>query len=225
MDKLAERNQYYLALLGDIRRSRSRFPRIRERAQSEFLDIIEDVNARHRSKLAVPFSVSRGDEFQGLLSRPDSALEIIDAFDARTDLFSFRYGLGWGEVGTAFRPRTTEMDGSCFLNAYGALERCKTENRWVAFEGAPVEREHVVNAGFRSIQVIRDGWTTKQKTAVNMRRGRDTMSATAVAMGIDKSTLSKMLKAAHYEQLLEMEGAVRILLREYLDPSISDGRP
>jgi len=222
MNKLAKRNQHYLALLGDIRRSR--ILGNRELAQSAFLDIIEDVNEQFQSKLAVPFVVSRGDEFQGLLSTPESALEIVDAFDARSDLFSFRYGLGWGKVGTAFRPRTTEMDGTCFLNAYSALERSKREDRWVTFEGAPVEQEHVINANFRSIQVIRDRWTTKQKTAVNMRRGRVTLSVTAEAMGIDKSTLSKMLKAAHYEQLLEMEEALTILMQNYLDPSIWDGR-
>ncbi len=185
-------------------------------AQSAFLDIVEKVNEAYHSKLAVPFSVSRGDEFQGLLSTPESVVEIIDAFDSRSYLFSFRYGLGWGRVGTAFRPRTTEMDGTCFLNAYSALERGKKEDRWVTFSGAPEDHERIINAYFASIQLIRDGWTTKQKSAVTERRGRLTQAVTAEMMGIDKSTLSKMLKAAKYKQLLDAEEAMALLLRDYL---------
>ena len=191
-------------------------------AQRAFLDVIEEVNEQLQSELAVPFSVSRGDEFQGLLSTPEAALDIIDAFDSRSHLFSFRYGLGWGKVGTAFRPSTPEMDGTCFLNAYSALERGKKEERWVTLNGAPDEHERVINGYLRSIQVIRDGWTTKQKEAVTERRSRPTLIATAEMMGSDKSTLSKMLKAAHYSQLLEAEEAMRILLRGYLVQPIGD---
>jgi hypothetical protein len=222
MQFLAIEDRRYLAVLGDIKRSRTIIDR--ELAQRVFLGVIEDINTRLKAELAVPITVSRGDEFQGLLAAPEAVLTVVNAFDSRTNLIAFRYGLGWGPVGTAFRDRTTEMDGACFQHAYAALERGKKEGRWLTFAGAPADGAQALNAVFRLIQVIRDGWTRKQKAAVTERRVADTLIAAAGKLGIDKSTLSKMLKAAHYAQLLEAEEAVRVLLRHHLvQPTGGDG--
>ncbi len=214
MMKLADKQQGYLAVYGDIRHSRA--IEDREGAQRDFLAIVQEVNVRRRHDLVVPFSVSRGDEFQGLLASPRSAMEILDAFDSRSELFTFRYGLGWGSVETAFRNRTTEMDGTCFQRAFSALEQGKKKERWATLLGAPEDGETVLNSMLRQIQVIRDGWTARQRQAVATRRKARTLVAAADGMGIDKSTLSKMLKAAHYAPLLEAERAMAILLRDYL---------
>jgi len=223
MENVAENNRQHLAVLGDIRRSR--IIGQRGEAQDAFLDMVEAVNAEHGDVLSVPFTVSRGDEFQGLMSEPSSLLAILDAFESRASMFSLRFGLGWGTVATAFRSRTTEMDGPCFLNAYSALERGKKEDRWATFVGASDARARVINGCLRSIQVIRDGWTKKQKAAIAARRTRPTLTATAASLSVDKSTLSKMLKAAHYVSLLEVEESVKLLLSDYLVQPAGGERP
>ncbi|MBU0742274.1 SatD family protein [bacterium] len=222
MSMLADNGRFYLAVYGDIKHSR--LIDDRDLAQRAFLGVIDAVNADFRRDLAVPFSIAKGDEFQGLLAAPEYALAIIDAFDSRSDHFTFRYGLGWGTIETAFRSRTTEMDGTCFHNAYGALVRGKKEDRWATCSGAPDAHERVINGMLGLIQVIRDGWTARQRTAVTERRRMPTLTATSEGMGIDKSTLSKMLKAANYSQLLAAEEAMKILLRDYLvRPTGGDG--
>ncbi len=215
----------YLALFGDVKRSRDMDNR--SVAQQGLLKILDEANERMRDRLAVPFSLSQGDEFQGLLAAPQDAVAGLTEFDRHTHLFDFRYGLGWGEISTSWSDRTTEMDGSCFHAARNALEHGKVHDRWATFRAADPDedRDRVLNGQMSFIQMIRDSWTDKQRHAVAQRRGHQTQTDAANSMGITKSTLSKMLKAASYEMLRETEVVLELLLRDYLSPKEIEVQP
>lgn len=214
MEQLEENHkQLYLALVGDVMASRD-LGSTRGVAQERLFSLIEQVNREHGSDLAVGFSVSRGDEFEGLLSDPATALALIESFEGGADGFAFRFGVGWGAVTTAFRGSTYEMDGPCFQGARAAIERAKKEHRWVCVSGLGEDGDAVLNATFRLIQDVREGWTDKQRASVALRRRHGTLTAAAAELGISKSALSVSLKASHYKSLLEAEAALRILLRD-----------
>jgi hypothetical protein len=209
MKDMADNNQY-MVVLGDIRNSRLEADR--NFVQIGLRQLLETVNVEVASSLRVPFSISSGDEVQAVLQQPCDLYRVIDNLDLNTSLFSLRFGVGWGQLSTDFAPRSWEMDGECFHAARHALERAKDEDRWVAVQGVGEQFDRALEATFRLVQIVREGWTKKQRLAVSIRKTRITQKASAEAMGLDQSTLSKMLTAAHYKELVEMERAFGGLL-------------
>ncbi len=109
------------------------------------------------------------------------------------------------------------MDGECFHRAREAIKRGKKEKRWVTVAGFGNDGDRILDGIFRIMQVIRVGWTRKQRLAVATRRMNASQTATAKKMGLDDSTLSKMLKAASYRQILEAEEMLPLLIRKLLE--------
>lgn len=210
MNKFAKKHQQNaFVILADIRSSR--LITSRDLVQIGMRQLLERVNGEQDAAIRVPFTISQGDEIQGLLVNHGAVYPVIDNFDLDSELFAFRFGVGWGEVSTGFSQRSWEMDGACFHAARKALEQGKKEKRWVTIRGFGEHSDQSLNAVFRLVQVVREGWTKKQRLAVKTRKTNITQSVTAEEMGLSKSTLSKMLKSARYKELIELENAVEHL--------------
>jgi hypothetical protein len=171
------------------------------------------VNDALGDRLAVPLSVSRGDEIQCLVAGTDEAWDVVEAFDSAGRGGAFRYAIGIGGLTTSWESSTWDMDGPCFHNARDAMERAKKERRWVAVQGFGERRDSMVDGLVRTLQVVREGWTDRQRQAYAERRGSSSQLAAAERMKVDQSTLSKMLKSAHYNSYMESERALRALMR------------
>ncbi len=70
----------YVAVIGDIRRSRH----IAERGllQEQLETALGGANERFAADVAAGFVLTLGDEFQGLLLRPGSVVDVVTALDA-----------------------------------------------------------------------------------------------------------------------------------------------
>ena len=210
--KLAEDSKLYVALLADMVRSRDLGTR-RAAVQEAVLAQVARLNREHADLLRVPLALSGGDEVQGLLRRPSGAVPLMEALDlTRPEGVTWRFGLGAGDVTTAFRPTTFQMDGGCFLAARRALERARREKRRAAASGFPEPGDRVLDGVLAGIAAIRERWTDRQRQAAVVRRRHDTLTAAATALGVTPPTLSKMLKAARLRDLDELQGALAVLL-------------
>jgi len=204
-----------LVILGDVRKSRMIADRTL--AQAGLRQVVERINGEKPGLLDVPFSISGGDEIQGVLTDPADMVAVIDCLDLSSFIFGFRFGVGWGTVATPRASRSWEMDGECFHKAREAISRGKKEKRWVTVAGFGNDSDRILDGIFRIMQVIREGWTKKQRLAVATRKTKVTQTATAEEMGLDDSTLSKMLKAARFQQIVEMEETLPLLIRKLLE--------
>jgi len=217
MMKLAVNDQSpRVVLLADVRGSRERgnpqagLDELRRRAES--------TNTHHAADLLVPFAISGGDEIQALLASPSALWGIVEHLDLVTGTPIFRFGCGTGALQTPIAQRTWEMDGVCFHQARAAIERGKAERRWLTFAGFGPPFDGVLDAMARSLQVMREDWTERQRVALVARRNHGTQKATAAGMGIDPTTLSKMLGAAHAREYREIEvAATRLLMSAWDD--------
>ncbi len=207
-----------LVILGDVRQSR--LIDDRTSAQIGLRQIVERINSEKPDLLQIPFSISGGDEIQGLLTDPADMVAAIDFLDLSSSLFGFRFGAGWGTVATPPASRSWEMDGECFHRAREAIIRGKKEKRWVTVVGFGDESDRILDSVFRIMQVIRDGWTKRQRLAVATRKVKVTQTATAEKRGLDDSTISKMRKAARSQQIEEREESIPIRIRKMM----ADGR-
>lgn len=199
-----------LVLLADVRGSRERENPVA--GLDELRNRAESANQRYAADLLVPFSVSGGDEIQALLTSPTAMLEIVEHLDLVTGVPIFRFGCGFGTLQTAIAARSWEMDGTCFHLAREAIERGKAGRRWMTFAGFGPPFDGVLDAMARSLQVMREDWTERQRAALVARRGHGSQKETAAGMGIDPTTLSKMLRAAHAREYREVQAAARLLM-------------
>ena len=214
MMNMAQNNQEkWVVILGD--QVASRMVDNREIELLAIKEKIKEHNTKLKDLLVVPISMSQGDEIQTLVRTPMDAWKVIETFDTNSWIISFRYTIGIGHVSTGVAERTWDMDGSCFHHARDAMEQAKQESRWVTMRGLGDEQDSIVNGAIRSLQLVREGWTNRQRQAYAVRRGPKLQKVAAELMNLDQSTLSKLLKAAHYNSYLEMERALLDLMKVF----------
>ncbi len=95
----------------------------------------DELNRAFASHLASAIVITVGDEFQGLLHRPESVVDLLARYEEAMDFFPTRFGLGWGPLSTRLKPEAIGMDGPCFHAAREALVISKTQDRWVTVRG------------------------------------------------------------------------------------------
>jgi len=210
----------YIALIGDVKRSRH----VTERAQLQRLleNGIGAANVRFAQDVVADFVLTLGDEFQGVLVRPSSVVEVLVALDGALGGTAVRYGVGWGELSTDLKDVALRMDGPCFHNARDALMTGKRDDRWATVAGFGSDDE-VLNGLLWLIGSIRWQWTDIQRQTVDMIRAAGTQRVVAEERGVSINAVSKALKSALYEPVLAAERAATQILERYDDLCLEAG--
>ncbi|GAB4257039.1 SatD family protein [Deferrisoma sp.] len=215
---MAPSSPSFLCLTADVVSSRAHpgsAQRLRQAA--------ERVNARRAQGLAVPFSVTVGDEVQALFVDAEAALEA--ELDLRLLLFPLRLhcGLGVGPVEGPIEDRTGGMQGECFLRSREALAEAKRHGdglTWISSGNPPLD--DAANACFLALAAVEARWTEKQARALEAVREVGTQVQAARRLGISQPSLHLRLKAAHAGPYLEARGRLaRFLTASHLP---DDGR-
>lgn len=201
----------YLALIGDVRRSREYADR--RGLQRQLEQSLERVNLSLAPKLASRLVLTLGDEFQGLLLDPEAGLGAILALEAQLRSARLRYALGWGSLSTPLRELAVGMDGPCFHRAREAMTRAKQQDRWVTVAGFGEETDRVLNGILGLIGAVRARWTPIQTETAAMMRERQVQTEVATVRGVALQTVHKALRGALYVPVTEAEEAVRHLMR------------
>ena len=123
----------YVAIIGDIVASRRFSPTCRRMVQEKFLALIHSLNREFTAALAAQFTVTSGDEFEGLLtssSVPEVLPAIIWQVDQafvelatynNDDPIEVRTGVGLGTIDTAIGANPNVIDGPAFHAAREAI--------------------------------------------------------------------------------------------------------
>ncbi len=207
--------RFYIALIGDIVQSRQ----IDDRAkvQSKLKELLEALNQHLAADgtLASPFSLTAGDEIQGLLYQPAAALPAI--IELTEELFPVRlaYGIGRGPLTTNLGNNPAHLDGPCFHRARSALETAQKESRWLVAVGFSDLADELITALFHLMWTIRSQWTDRQAFYVREARKKNLQKEVAVKWGVSSSVVSESLKAASFASIQEGERALKKLLSEF----------
>ena len=117
----------YLTIICDIKNSR--LLEDRESVQYKLIQILKDANKLFASTLAVPFIITIGDEWQGLLNYPCDYDVILNFFHENLGDISFYCGMGLGEVSIHnFELTVNQLDGPSFYLARDAIKLAKQHN-------------------------------------------------------------------------------------------------
>lgn len=203
------------AFIGDLSASRDLDRDRRREVQERLTGLLEQLSDDLHTDLLSRFTVTLGDEFQGLLSRPSSIPEIL--WRLRRELPSMRLwiGVGFGGLDTRLQERAIGMDGPAFHNARRGVERAREDGiHGGVFAG--FGSDDVVLTGLsRLLDHHRRSFTAAQLDAAARVRSGSKQSDVAAELQVTPQAISKRLKAADWEVYRTGEEALQTLLGRY----------
>ncbi|MBU0502696.1 MAG: SatD family protein, partial [Candidatus Margulisbacteria bacterium] len=190
----------YCVLIGDIVRSRD--IEKRKSFQKDFVNLLSKINKKFSSQILSEFTVTLGDEFQGVLRSPADSYEIMAELSELFYPIEVRFGLGWEIITTEIKKKAIGMDGPAFHLARQAIDQAKDSGKLIVYLTRSREKDLALNALTLAILEIKKALTKRQRLAVALYKKHGTQAVAAKAMKVDRTTLAKMLKAAQLENLL-----------------------
>jgi len=217
------RNNTYVAVIADIKGSKA--IKNREQIQEKLKKILHNLNNKYSTYIASKFTITLGDEFQGLLFNGMQILPIISEIEQEMYPISIRYGVGIGEITTIIDPEIAiGTDGPGYYKAREALEYLKqTEkkkqagraNIRIEADGNQQLSMELINTIFSLLTVIKDSWTERQmETIWNMLNYQDSQNEVAERLGITQPSVQKNLVKGNYYEYLNAFKVVQKFLSE-----------
>jgi len=109
-----------IAVIGDIIKSKSISDR--QKTQQDLREVLQRINQDYESILASRFTITLGDEFQGVLKDSIGLLHILDEIAFPLRPINLRFGIGVGTLTTELDPTTSiGADGPAYWKAREAI--------------------------------------------------------------------------------------------------------
>lgn len=199
----------YTVITADIIDSKKKFYRPEEVLQLQ--ERIEIFNDEVKEDLVSSFSLSRGDEVQGVMKSPEHLLAILRKLRYRFYPLEIRIGIGIGEIATPVNPGDSwAMNGEAFYLAREALDEVKGK-RWdktrLRTENPLLEKG--VLPILKLLDIIQDKWTAQQWEAIHLYEKTGTLKKTAEQLGIAFQNVEKRCVAARWQVVKEVEEEYR----------------
>lgn len=203
----------FVALIGDIRGSREL--KDRQEAQQKFKGVIDSLNDDiPNDSIVSQFTVTTGDEFQGLLTDATDAIEAAVSTSDRSHPLRLRFGIGRGELDTEINPnQAIGMDGPCFHRAREAINSARKDGAWLRVGGWSDELDGRINSMFDLVQCVREDWTERQAQFALALKEEGAQNHVAERFDVSKSTVSQSLNAGHVHEVRNAEHSIAALLQ------------
>jgi len=118
----------YMTIICDLKRSRRLINR--EKVQYQIIDMLKVANILFSHQIVVPFIITIGDEWEGLLRSNCDFSRILDFFHRRLNGLDFYCGIGIGPVSIRnFQLTVNQLDGPSFYLAREAIKEAKVLNK------------------------------------------------------------------------------------------------
>jgi len=203
----------------DIRRSKE----IKNRAevQSRILNILNSLNMKFGTFLIADFTMTLGDEFQGVLRTTSIVLDVFKYIKKNLPV-KFYCGVGIGSIETPLSKRPSEMDGSAFHRSRDALEEAKKRKIELVFKSGNERIDFILNSITELILHVKNKWTKRQRDIISFLESRENvrLSDAAKKFRVSKQAISKIVRAAGWKAVRNTEKVV-----EYILKSLEKGKP
>lgn len=198
-------NDVYIAVIGDIKDSKK--IEDRREAQEKLQRILEDINDRYNDDISSKFTITLGDEFQGLLHNGKNIMMIITEIERRMFPLKIRFGIGIGAITTSInREMSIGADGPAYYKARQAIDflkesekKNKTDAPDVRLEVENYETSIMINTIFTLLTVIKEAWSDRQREIIWTMLGyQDNQAAVAKRLNISQPAVQKTLSRGSY---------------------------
>jgi len=201
----------YCVITADVKGSRD----VEDRAalQKRLKSAMDRVNSEFAPHVVVPFSITIGDEWQGVLKSVGESYSVKLAFERLLEGVPIVFGIGEGGIATPLAERSAEMDGEAFHRSRQALETAKTEGRPIAFCTVDAEADKLLNALCAALELVSRHWTDKQRKVVALFREYGHQRKVSELLGVTESHVSQTLSGAGAHEFLRSENDLCSYLR------------
>ncbi|PKK40215.1 hypothetical protein ABB02_00502 [Clostridiaceae bacterium JG1575] len=212
----------YVAIIGDMVDSRH----LQERAkvQEQLRGILQKLNESLGEKLASQFTLTLGDEFQGLFHSAEGVFPALWQLKFQMHPVKIRFGVGLGRMDTAIDPkRSLGSDGPAYHEARRRIEEVKKGeggkyllHRDVLVGAADCAQSlRALNAGLTLLHGMECRWTSTQWQNVSdgLLKGLN-QSQIAKMRGIHQSSVQRSFAAAGFYEYQEGYWAMAALFEQ-----------
>lgn len=197
----------YTVIIGDIINSKKIDDR--EQVQTTFKKILHEINQKYATEIASQFTITLGDEFQGLLKNSNHVIKIITEIEMAIAPIKMRFGIGVGEVSTAINiESSSEIDGPAYHRARAMIEELVANERQyskrktnilIASQDTNKEIDLLLNAILSVCTALKSKWTVRQWEVIETYlNNEENQYRAAEKLGIGQSSVSKALNAAEF---------------------------
>ncbi len=191
--------KYYCAIIGDIVKSRQY--KNRQALQKKFKHTIDEVNLKYTKFIASNFTITLGDEFQGLLFKPYYCFEIIKYIKNKMYPVKFVFGIGIGTMDTNFNKSISiGSDGPAYHYAREMVERAKKKKPSICFKSNSIEDELIISI-LQFIESTEKNWTNRQKEVIELYKKFNSQSIVAKKLNIKQPSVNNILKKSLYYEI------------------------
>ena len=200
----------FVAITGDIAGSRRASDR--QNLQDRLNLTLQKINTDFKAELAVPFNITIGDEFQGLLTSLSKSLDCILEMEKGLYPFKARFGVGTGSISTAIAQTTAQMDGECFYLSRKAIEEAKKQKRAVIFKTQDEKLDQVVNTILMLMDAIKSDWKDIHYRRFWLYEELGSIEKVAQKEGVNVRAVWESLKRSKYEAIIEAQKMIRVFI-------------
>ena len=154
-------NRNYAVIIADVSGSKQLSGRSRYQTQLFLKSAIVQINEEFRDHIEAPFTITKGDEFQGLLTDLRSAFEMVLALEKLIFPVKLRFGLGTGNIYRMGGKLPIEMDGPAFHRANAALNMAKKKKICYCLNTDDESLDLLTNTIFQLMNAIKKRWNER----------------------------------------------------------------
>lgn len=219
------KNEIYVAIIGDIKRSKTLGER--KIVQIKLKNILQNLNTQYKKEISAKFTITLGDEFQGLLQYGNCVLDVVEYIRREMYPVEIRFGIGIGKITTDIdSQKAIGADGPAYYMAREAIEKVKQSERQnknlqsstgIRIDFSEKQIENLLNASLVMLELIQRKWTTRQREVImDYDYYQDSQEKSAKRLGIAQSTVQRCLVSGNYYQYKNTKEAVEEMLEEIL---------
>lgn len=213
----------YIAIIGDIKKSKN----IQERKifQEKLSKTLDEVNQIYSGSISSKFTITLGDEFQGLLHSGEHIMNIIQYIKKEVYPVKIRFGIGVGSISTDINYEISiGADGPGYYKARDCVDELKMLEKkkesafgdiQIKIDGDNYLQELSLNSLFKLMYSIEKNWTEKQRQIVNyILFERVSQTNVAEYFNVTPSNIQQILSKTHYYAYKEAFDSINKILSE-----------
>ncbi|MGT2887337.1 SatD family protein [Streptococcus didelphis] len=211
----------YIAIIGDFIDSKGLSERYH--VQERFKTCLDHINEKFKNFIISKFSITLGDEFQGLLKQDAPIFQIIDYLNYLMHPYQIRYGLGLGKILTDINPEISiGADGPAYWLAREAITYIHQKNDYgqthLAIRTENPSSNPLLNSLLAAGEAIKSNWRTSQVEVFYALLELDNYNEQfnqqilGDKLHLSASALSKRLKSSSLKVYLRSRNSAKQLL-------------
>lgn len=214
-------SQDYTVVIGDISGSKQLNGMDRYQTQLFVKSAIVQINEEFQSILEAPATITKGDEFQALLSLPCEAYQMVRVLQKMVFPICIRYGLGIGNIYRMGGTLPIEMDGPAFHRANRALTLAKKNKNDLWIHSLNKNFDQLVNTIFSLISAIKSRWNERHFKLYWDYQELGTYKQVAVKESVTPQAIFDVLKNSRAIDVISAEKNLEKIFTEFQTELIS----